>query len=109
MPIYEYEHEGEACEKGARFEVMHKAGESPLTKCPQCGGLVRRLVSRPNIASPTSDRELRDQGFTKLVKRDDGLYENVTARDGDPKIVDKRDMSPEPEAKKKPKVWDLDD
>ena len=26
-------------------------------------------------------------GFTKLVKRDDGVYENVTARKGDSRLV----------------------
>lgn len=31
--------------------------------------------------------ELRDLGFTKLVKRDDGVYENVTVRGGDNKLV----------------------
>ena len=35
-------------------------------------------------------------GFTKLVKRDDGVYENVTARDGDSRYVvrDKTDTLP---------------
>jgi hypothetical protein len=26
-------------------------------------------------------------GFTKLVRRDDGVYENVTARDGDSRYM----------------------
>jgi len=26
-------------------------------------------------------------GFTKLVRRDDGVYENVTARDGESKVM----------------------
>jgi len=39
---------------------------------------------------------LRDLGFTKLVKRDDGVYENVTARDGDSRYMerDKPDTIP---------------
>ena len=31
--------------------------------------------------------ELCDLGFTKLVRRDDGVYENVTARDGESKVM----------------------
>jgi hypothetical protein len=48
---------------------------------------VRKLISRPNISTPRTNTELKDLGFTKLVKRDDGVYENVTARDGDSKFV----------------------
>ena len=33
-------------------------------------------------ARPKSNAEIRNMGFTKLVKRDDGVYENVT-RSGD--------------------------
>jgi hypothetical protein len=36
------------------------------------------VLSVPGIAIPTGNAELRNQGFTKLVKRDDGVYENVT-------------------------------
>ncbi len=39
------------------------------------------------MLSAIGNRELKDLGFTKLVKRDDGVYENVTARDGDSKVV----------------------
>ena len=31
--------------------------------------------------------ELRDLGFTKLVRRDTGVYENVTARNGDSRYM----------------------
>ena len=34
-----------------------------------------------------SNSELRDLGFTKLVKRDDGVYENMTARCGDSRYM----------------------
>jgi len=39
------------------------------------------------ISTPKGNSELKDMGFTKLVRRDDGVYENVTARDGDSKVV----------------------
>nr|WP_320015530.1 hypothetical protein [uncultured Desulfobacter sp.] len=31
---------------------------------------------------------LRDVGFTKLVRRDDGVYENVTRRKGDSRYME---------------------
>jgi len=40
---------------------------------------VRKLVTAPNVITRTGNSELRSLGFTKLVKRDDGVYENVTA------------------------------
>jgi hypothetical protein len=48
---------------------------------------VRKLISRTNVSTPKTNAELKDLGFTKLVKRDDGVYENVTARDGDSRYV----------------------
>ena len=39
---------------------------------------VRKVLSAPNISLPTGDSKLKEIGFTKLVKRDDGVYENVT-------------------------------
>jgi hypothetical protein len=44
-------------------------------------------MSIVNISTPKTNSELKDLGFTKLVKREDGVYENVTARDGDSKLV----------------------
>ena len=87
MPIYEYEHIDKPCLLGKVFEVKQSIQDEALNSCPNCAGSVRKLISRTNISTPKSDRELRDHGFTKLVRRDDGVYENVTARDGDSKVV----------------------
>ena len=35
------------------------------------------------IAIPTGNTTLKNAGFTKLVKRDEGVYENVTASGGE--------------------------
>ena len=40
MPIYEYERED-----GTRFEKLHREGDEELTKCPETGQKVRRLIS----------------------------------------------------------------
>ncbi|ACL05899.1 regulatory protein, FmdB family [Desulfatibacillum aliphaticivorans] len=88
MAIYEYEHLGEPCGRGAVFEVVQSMRENPLTRCPDCGGPVRKIISRTNINTPKTDSELKDLGFTKLVRRDNGVYENVTARPGENKYME---------------------
>ena len=92
MPTYLYEHLEEACENGKEFDYVQPMKDEKLQTCPDCGRPVRRLVS-PGVgyAAPRSDSQLKDMGFTKLVRRDKGVYENVTANHGDKKIVDAND------------------
>ena len=42
MPIYEYERD--TC--GLRFERSQSITADPVKVCPECGGLVRRLINR---------------------------------------------------------------
>jgi putative FmdB family regulatory protein len=88
MPVYEYEHLQKACELGQVFECEQSIHDAPLKACPRCAKLVKKIISRINISCPKSNSELRDLGFTKLVKRDDGVYENVTARNGDSRYME---------------------
>jgi putative FmdB family regulatory protein len=85
MPVYEYEHTGDACSLGIRFEIVQSIADKPFSRCPGCGRPVRKLISLVGISVPKTNSELRDLGFTKLVRRDDGVYENVTARDHESK------------------------
>ena len=87
MPIYEYEHQEAGCDLGKVFEIRQSLHDQSLALCPRCKSPVRKIISRPNINTPKTNTELKDLGFTKLVKRDEGVYENVTARDGDSRIV----------------------
>lgn len=87
MPIYEYEHFEKSCIQGKLFEVKQSIHDQVLTRCPSCGGRVRKLISCINISTPKTNSELRNLGFTKLVKRDNGVYENVTARNKDSRLV----------------------
>ena len=89
MPIYEYEHTGKACSAGKVFEVRQSLEENALSQCPKCGQAVKKCLSLSNISSTKSNSELRDLGFTKLVKRDDGVYENVTRRDGESRYMER--------------------
>lgn len=41
MPIYEYV--CQECEQ--HHEVMQKISEEPLTACPSCGGMLRKMIS----------------------------------------------------------------
>ena len=87
MPVYEYEHQDEPCPLGKVMEIEQAIQDEVLTHCPNCGGPLRKLISFCYIRSPRGDSELRDKGFTKLVRRDSGVYENVTARNGDSRLV----------------------
>lgn len=89
MPLYEYEHTSDFCKLGKQFEVRQSIHEKPLETCPECHAPVKRLISLVGISSPKTNSELRDLGFTKLVKRDDGIYENVTARNKESRYMEK--------------------
>ncbi|MFZ0134351.1 MAG: zinc ribbon domain-containing protein [Desulfobacterales bacterium] len=87
MPIYEYEHVNSPCTAGLVFESRQSLEDPPLSRCPHCGGAIRKIMSLNFVNTPKSDTDLRNLGFTKLVKRDDGVYENVTRRDGDSRYM----------------------
>ncbi len=87
MPIYEYEHSDQFCSLGKAFDATQSIHDATLTTCPQCGRPVRKLISLSKINTPKTNTERRDQGFTKLVRRDKGIYENVTPRDGESKVM----------------------
>jgi hypothetical protein len=96
MPVYEYR-----CDANGRTvevshdvdatirnwgEVCYIAGISPGKTDPAAP--VRRVLSgAPAVSVQTSDADLRDAGFTKLVKRDEGVYENVTAIEGEERYM----------------------
>ena len=96
MAIYEYEHAGKGCKLGKVFEWEQSVKDEPLEVCPECGRRVRKLISAPGLSFPKTDSELKSQGFSKLVKRDKGVYENVTAKDGESKVVKLDDQSTYP-------------
>lgn len=85
MPTYEYlttdpDHSCEHCR--AAFELQQSMSDKPLKKCPECGGTVERIISRCAIntrseKSMLGDRNLKEKGFQKLVKQDDGSYKDV--------------------------------
>ena len=110
MPTYEY-----YCDaNGQSVEVTHSvsvtlriwgevcyAAQHPLGDGDPLAP-VRRVITRaPGTVVKTSDAELRNEGFTKLVKRDDGVYENVTAIDGENRYMRRDDPGSIPHIHKK--------
>ncbi|MGL5081035.1 MAG: FmdB family zinc ribbon protein [Microcoleaceae cyanobacterium] len=89
MPFYDY-----YCPSNNHtLEIMHSIDRDVQTwgevcQLAQCdlgdtpaNAPVRRLLNAPTLAIPTSDSDYRNAGFTRLVKRDQGVYENVTAKE----------------------------
>jgi hypothetical protein len=85
---------------GHIFDIRQAIHDEPLKKCLNCNGPVKKIISRTNISAPKTNSELKDLGFTKLVRRDDGVYENVTARDGDSRYVERGKPGTLPDLKK---------
>lgn len=104
MPNYDYycEHNQEV------VEVFHGINESVTTwgrVCDLTGrepgdtpleAPVRKLVAAPGLAFPKTNAELKNLGFTKLVKREKGVYENVTAQEGEKRYMKADDPSSTP-------------
>ena len=101
MPIYEYEHNGDGCRLGKSFEWTQAISSAKLEECPECGEPVKRLVSLFSVCTPKTNSDLKNLGFTKLVKRDDGVYENVTATGKESKIWDASKPETMPDLKSK--------
>lgn len=109
MPSYDY-----FCEdNGKTIEVYHDintklktwgevcfAAQIPLEETDVQAPV--RLVIRPvSISVPVGNSKLKEHGFTKLVKRDDGVYENVTATGDEKKYMKAGDKSSMPHLHKK--------
>ncbi len=83
MPLYDYQ-----CQKcGHRFEKIQKFSDKIVTKCPECGGRVERVISAPAVqfkgsgwyvtdyanksqASPSSDGGGKDSKSAEKSKSD---------------------------------------
>lgn len=93
MPIYEYEEITESDEEGDRFEIFQAMADEPLTKHPETGRPIRRVISAPAIGgkwsdsamgkSVNDDKKIEKLGFTKYVKAGDGYYEKRAGKGPD--------------------------
>lgn len=62
---------------------------------------VRKMMGAAAIAIPTGNSTLKNAGFTKLVKRDEGVYENVTATGSEKRYMRRGDPTSMPHLHKK--------
>jgi hypothetical protein len=84
MPTYVYQVIKPDGTEGETFEVVQKMSEPALTKHPETGEPVQRVITAPNIAgnwsdsaskNKLSDKNLDKLGFTKYQRAGDGTYE----------------------------------
>ena len=87
MPTYVYgpllgANEVRTCQVcAANFEMAQRMSDEPLSKCPQCGGAVQRIILAPNVGgrglmgNRPSDNRLAQAGFTQYKRHGKGYYE----------------------------------
>ena len=110
MPRYDYHCD----ENGQTVEVVHpiavrlerwgelceRANIDTGTTSPESS--IRKIITvAPMANTPTGNVGLKDMGFTKLVKRDDGVYENVTRSGSEKRFMKAGDPSSMPHFHKK--------
>jgi hypothetical protein len=94
-------------------EVVHRMGEKLKTWGEVCEAAgvalgdtpadapVSIRINLPNISVPIGDSKYKEMGFTKLVRKDTGVYENVTALDTEKRYMKADDPSSMPNLKKR--------
>jgi len=87
MPIFDYQ--CEAC--GHHFDILQKAGDGVLRKCPECGKLkLRKLLSAPSFhlkgggwyKSPPSESKSEAKSEAKSEGKSESKSEGGTAKKG---------------------------
>lgn len=85
MPIYEYECDD--CRR--RCEVIQKFNDEPLSKCPECGGNLHKLVSQSSFILKGNGWYVTDykraerkykEGLEKTDKKQEQKTETATAK-----------------------------
>jgi putative FmdB family regulatory protein len=61
MPLYEYK----CLTCGSSFEILQKVNEPRLKKCPQCGGLLKKVLSPPALQFKGSGWYVTDYAQSK--------------------------------------------
>jgi putative FmdB family regulatory protein len=74
MPIYEYELENpsKGCPKcRQRFEIIQNVGDKPLSKCPECGEKIKKVISwcRAAVIDTPQDHQLIEKQIGEYEKK----------------------------------------
>ena len=92
MPVYVYriiQDDKNAPEQ--TFEIRQLMSEPPLTRHPDTGQPVERVICPPNIYSDKlGNASIAGSGLTKYVKTSDGTYERQAGGAG-PKMINPHD------------------
>src|SRR6187455_2754468 len=93
MPLYVYEAITTDDSTAEQFEIFQSMAEEPLTKHPETGIPIRRVLCAPAVGgkwsdsamakSVADDKKLDRLGFTKYVKSGDGTYEKRAGKGPD--------------------------
>jgi hypothetical protein len=93
MPLYVYQVIEADGSEGEVFEVLQEMSETPLTRHPENGKRVQRLLGTPSTMrrfgpANLSNQNLERQGFTRYQRSGKGTYEK-TAGAG-PRVITKQ-------------------
>lgn len=98
MPMYTYQVVTEDGESGEIFEIFQRMDEPTLTKHPETGEPIQKVIRPPNVATrytegmnkkKFSDKNLDRLGFTKYQNEGGGIFRK-TAGTG-PEIINRGD------------------
>ena len=85
MPIYEYAAIGKGCPHcEAHFDVLQKLRDDALTRCPQCGAAVVRVIGVASVAVGGAhllkESHAAKHGFTQYRRAGGGVYEKTMGK-----------------------------
>jgi hypothetical protein len=94
--LYSYQIINEDGSPGEVIELMRHINDPPLTRHPETGAPIRRLISTPSIAGRHTDRAVKNMlndnkrlgelGFTKYERTGKGVMERKAGTKG-PRII----------------------
>jgi putative FmdB family regulatory protein len=99
MPFYTYLCATDTCCDKCRegFDLLQRLNAQPLERCPECGNLVKKVISAPNVvagkAHLTTDDAAQKGGFTKYKRAGDGVYEKTAGKGPQYISADKKPLS----------------
>ncbi len=93
MPMYVYQVIEEDGSEGEVFEVLQGMSDPPLTRHPETGKRVQRLLGLPNVggklSGSLSPKNLERHGFTQYRKSGKGTYEKTAGKG--PNVISRGD------------------
>lgn len=87
-------------QKIATWGELCATNEMPIGNTPE-DAPVEKVLTAPGLNFPKTTSALKNMGFTKLVKRDKGVYENLTATGNESRYVNADQPNTFPDFKKK--------